>query len=71
MGIKEFIEKFAEVIYTEETLTPDTTFSDLDEWNSMAVVQLVVMIDEEYGKSVSPIEIRKCNTLKDIYCLIS
>lgn len=71
MEIQEFIEKFAEVIDTEETLAPDTVFSDLDEWTSMAVVQIIVMIDEEAGVSLTTEEIRKCDTIRTLYNLIS
>lgn len=71
MEIQVFIEKFAEVLDVDSSsLTPETEFADLDEWNSMAVVQVVVMIDEEFGQSVTPVDIRKCVTLADIFNLL-
>lgn len=71
MEIQKFIEKFAEVLDTEEVLTPDTIYADLDEWSSMAVVQLIVMIDEEFEKNISANQIRKCSTIQDLYCVIT
>lgn len=43
MDLKEFIEKFAEVIEVEdvESLHGDTDFRDLDEWSSLSVMLLV------------------------------
>ena len=50
MDLKEFIEKFAEVIEVEdvESLNGDTDFRDLDEWSSLSVMLLVAFFDEEF-----------------------
>lgn len=52
MDLKEFIEKFAEVIEVEdvESLNGDTDFRDLDEWSSLSVMLLVAFFDEEFEK---------------------
>ena len=69
MEIQEFIEKFADELGVDDSLTPETDFTELDEWNSMAVVNIIVLIDELFGKSVSAIDIRKCSTIEDLYNL--
>ena len=49
MEIKEFIEKFAEAIDAEaEGLTAETEFRNLDEWDSVAYISVIAMMDEEY-----------------------
>ena len=54
MDLKEFIEKFAEVIEVEdvESLHGDTDFRDLDEWSSLSVMLLVAFFDEEFEKEI-------------------
>ena len=69
MEIKEFIEKFAEAIEVEnvESLTPETLIHDLDEWSSISVMLLIAFIDEEFGKEITSSDIKKVNTIQDLY----
>lgn len=71
MEIKEFIEKFAEVIEVEnvEDLTPDTEFRELDEWSSLSVMLLIAFYDEEFEKEIGDSAIRSCSTILDLYNL--
>ena len=49
MNIQDFIEKFAEAIDIEATeLTADTEFRTLEEWDSVAYISVIAMMDEEY-----------------------
>lgn len=49
MNVQNFIEKFAEAIDVEASeLTADTEFRDLDEWDSVAYISVIAMMDEEY-----------------------
>ena len=60
----ELLEDLFEV--DEGTLTPDTALDDLDEWDSMAALSLIVMIDEECGKRINGDDVKKFITIKDI-----
>lgn len=73
MEIREFIEKFAEAIEAEapETLTPETIFRDLDEWSSLAGLSVMALADEEYGKEISGNDIRKANTIQQLFEVIT
>ncbi len=49
MNVQEFIEKFAEAIDVEASeLTADTEFRNLEEWDSVAYISVIAMMDEEY-----------------------
>lgn len=49
MNVQEFIEKFAEAIEVEASeLTADTEFRNLEEWDSVAYISVIAMMDEEY-----------------------
>lgn len=69
MDLKEFIEKFAEVIEVEdvESLHGDTDFRDLDEWSSLSVMLLVAFFDEEFEKEIGDSAIKECSTIEDFY----
>lgn len=49
MNVQDFIEKFAEAIDVEASnLTPETEFRNLEEWDSVAYISVIAMMDEEY-----------------------
>lgn len=73
MEIKEFIEKFAEIFDDTDasTLTPETNFREIDEWSSLSALGLIAMADEEYEVELKGDEIRKANTVEDLFNIIS
>ena len=72
MEIKEFIEKFAEVIEVEnvDALTAETVFRNLDEWSSLSVMLLIAFFDEEFEKEIGGTDIKKCDTIQDLFNLV-
>lgn len=50
----------------EGTLTPATVLTDLDEWDSLAKLSLIVMMSDECGKQVSGADVRAYVTVQDI-----
>ena len=73
MEIKQFIEKFAEIFDDTEasTLTPETKFRELDEWSSLSALGVIALADEEFGVELSGAEMRKANTIQELYNLIT
>lgn len=71
MEIKEFIKNFAEQVEVEdvESLSPETIFSELDEWSSLSVMMLIAFFDEEFEKEIGDTDIKKCKTIQDLYNL--
>lgn len=73
MEIKEFIESFAEQF--EETnaseFKANTKFRNLDEWSSILALTIIAMIDDEYGVTLSADEMRKANTIEELYNIVS
>lgn len=64
MDIKEFIEKFAEAIDIEANeLTADTEFRTLDEWDSVAYISVIAMMDEEYDIQIEMAQFKQLKTL--------
>lgn len=72
MELTKFIENFADQLEDTDssTLTPDTKFRELDEWSSLTVLSIQAMIDDEYDVQLKVDEMRKANTLQELYQLV-
>tara|TARA_B100000787_G_C16087783_1_gene247485 strand:+ start:153 stop:371 length:219 start_codon:yes stop_codon:yes gene_type:complete len=66
--IREFIEELEEIPNIKIDL--NTRFRDLDDWDSMTSMMIITMIDENYDVIITPEEMLKAKTLKDLYNLI-
>lgn len=73
MDIQDFIEKFDEIFDETDTatLTPETNFRDLEEWSSLSALGVIALADEEFNVELSGAEIRKANTIQELFDLIS
>lgn len=64
MNVQDFIEKFAEAIDIEVAeLTADTEFRALEEWDSVAYLSVIAMIDEEYDMQIEMTTFKTLKTL--------
>lgn len=48
------------------SLKPETELSSIDEYDSMAKLSLIVLMDDECGKKLSGEQIRQFKTVQDI-----
>lgn len=69
MDIKEFIEKISEQFEdTDPTeITATTEFKNLDEWSSLTALSIIAMVDEEYDIQLNGDDLRKANTVENLY----
>ncbi|MCH5221515.1 MAG: acyl carrier protein [Muribaculaceae bacterium] len=67
--MNEFLNKFADLLddTPAENLSFDTDFRSLDEWSSLVALSLIAMADEEYEVTLSGDDIRKSNTIGDLF----
>ena len=67
MKLQEKIALIEEVLDVEEgSLKPETELADVDEWDSIAALSLIVMLDEKFEKTVSGAQIKALETVNDI-----
>ena len=73
MDIQDFIKNLANQFDDPDSIiiTPSTEFKKLDEWNSLAALSVICMIDEEYGIAINGESIRNANTVQDLFDIIS
>ena len=64
MDIQTFIEKFAEAVDVDASvLTAETEFRNLDEWDSVAYISVIAMMDEEYDIQIEMPQFKQLKTL--------
>lgn len=73
MELQKFIEEFAEQFDDTEVseIQQNTVFQDLDEWSSLTTLSIIAFVKTEYGKTITGKEIRSCETVKDLFNLVS
>ncbi len=50
----------------ENTLHGPEQLDDLENWNSLAMVEYIALADSNKGAKLSPRQIRDCNTVDDL-----
>lgn len=72
MEIEKFVANFAAQL--EETDAKEISalkkFRELDEWNSFVALTIIAMVDDEYGIKITGEDIRKSQTIEDIYNIV-
>lgn len=67
MELNKKMELLAELFELEiEEFTSETILDELEEWDSLAAISYVVMMDEEFDIVAKPEEIKKFETVQDI-----
>lgn len=64
-----FISQFQEQFIDADEITVDmeTKFRELPTWDSLTGMSVLVMIKDEYGVDMPAEELKRCNTVADIY----
>lgn len=70
--MNEFITNFCDLLEDTDcnSITENTIFKNLDEWSSLVALSLIAMIDENYDVTIGAEDIRRANTLADLYNII-
>ena len=72
MEIQDFLEHFADQFVDTDfsEFQPETKFRELEEWSSIIALSLITMIDEEYDVALKGEDIRRSETIQDIFDLV-
>jgi len=67
MTIKEKLNHLEELLDIEsDTLNADIELDQLSQWDSMAIISIIAMFDSDFGKVVTPNEVKGFITVNDI-----
>lgn len=66
MTIENKLELLADILDMEvDELSPETEFSTLESWDSVAALSFIAMMDEEFGKEIKGADIKRFVTVQD------
>ena len=63
--MKDFYGKIAEILDVDE-IKPSAVLADFPEWDSLAVLSVIAMLDANYGVNLTAMEIRNLKTAEEI-----
>lgn len=64
----EFLFRFADCFDPPpDGLTLDSPFEELEDFDSLARLSVLAMLDTEYGITVDPAILNECETAEDLY----
>lgn len=67
MELEKKLELLADLLELEiGEFSPETNLDDLEEWDSLAAISYVVMMDEEFDIVANPTDIKNFKTIQDI-----
>jgi acyl carrier protein len=71
--MEKFINNFLELFDEKPTIevTEDTEFKEIPGWDSLVALSLIVMVSNNYGKSIDGEALRKCETVRDLFEVIN
>lgn len=67
--MKEFYSKLAEILEVHEIRSEDILY-EFDEWDSLGVLSVISMVDEDYGVILKNEELKDIETVRELEDLI-
>lgn len=65
---EDFLKRFAEAMEIDaDSISMDSRFRELEEWDSMNRLSVVVMLDEEYNVQIEEQRFSQLETLQELY----
>lgn len=66
MNREEFLEKFQDILQTEDILSFDMILDDIEEWDSLAKLATVAFLDQNFGVKVVFDDFQNMKTIDDV-----
>ena len=72
MELNDFITRFADQFEDTdpEEITAETSFHDLDEWDSLIALAVLNMTEKVFGKKITFEDMKRCDTVEDLFHVI-
>jgi acyl carrier protein len=69
---EKFLQVVAEALEKDlQSIQITDNFRDYEEWDSLAILSTMALIEENFGTTISRENLNKCQTLEDLYNLVS
>jgi acyl carrier protein len=70
MEKKAFMEDLAAVLEVEPAELCEDLELNRDNWNSLAIVSAIVLLDEQFGITIEGDKLRECSSVGNLWSLI-
>lgn len=72
MDTQEFIKNFANQFEDTDAseITMETSFRDIDEWDSLVALAILNMIAKKYGVKLTFDDMRQTNTVQELFNVV-
>jgi acyl carrier protein len=68
---KELLQMLEEIVEADpDTLTGEELIEDLENWDSLAIVNFIALVDENFGITLSPGKIMNSKTVDQLISLL-
>jgi len=67
--VEKFCEKLTDILETDEVKL-ENVLKDFEEWDSLSVLSIIVMVASDYGVTIFAKDIMKLKTVKDLFIYI-
>lgn len=73
MTKEEFVQEIMEILEIEDasSVQDTTVFRELDEWDSLAALSTISMIDDEFGVTINNKDLRSVETFGELYDMVT
>lgn len=65
--MEKFIDLLHEALERENEIKMEDKFRDYEEWDSLAYLSIIALLDEEYDVQIEEAEFKQLKTVQDIY----
>ena len=71
MDVKEKLALLEDMLDIDEgSLNAEMELDDVEGWDSMAKLSLIVLLDDEFGRAITADQVRDLQTIQDILVLM-
>lgn len=63
----EFITELEDILSLDEgDLSAQSNLKEIEDWDSLAVISVIALIDKKIGKKIDVLSIKECTTVADL-----
>lgn len=66
MNTNDIIEKFKDILQTDNEITCDTNLNDLEEWDSLSKMAAIAFCDKELNLQLTFKDLEEIKTINDL-----
>ncbi len=70
MTLEQFLTDLQDILQRDEPLTPDTLLTDVEEWDSLAVMGCLAYFDRKFGVKTTFAQYQQIRTVADVVAMV-